>query len=78
MATCKSLELKPDAVSARDILRTSLEKPVVDLILAGTSNCCPCLIIISFGEVAISRVGGGMLTQLVNCLTSLDLYDSAV
>jgi len=56
---------------------TSLEKPVVDFILAGIVCSCPCLIITLLGDVVIRRVGGGTLTQLVNYLTSLDLNDSA-
>ena len=56
---------------------TSLEKPEVDWILAGIDCSCPCLIIILLGDVITSRLGGGTVTQLVYCLTSLDLNDSA-
>jgi len=77
IATCKLLELKPDPVSLlvvpTVILITSVEKPVVDFILDGIICSCPCLIIIFLGDVVTSRLGGGTLTQLVNCLTSLDL-----
>ena len=55
------------------VLITSLEKPVVDFILDGIICSCPCLIIIFLGDVVTSRLGGGTLTQLVHCLTSLDL-----
>lgn len=60
------------------IFITSLENPDVDFILAGISMFSPCHIVMLDGEVDICRIGGGIVTQFVNCLTSFDLYDSAV
>jgi hypothetical protein len=60
------------------MLATSLEKPEVGFILAGISCSSHCLIIILLGSVVIYNLGEGIVTQPVNCLTSLDLNDSAV
>jgi len=59
------------------MLTTSFENPEVDFILAGIDNSSPCFIIMLLGDVFICRLGGGIITQFVNCLTLSDFSDSA-
>jgi hypothetical protein len=59
------------------MLTTPFENSEVDFILAGIDNSSPCFIIMLLGDVVICRLGGGIITQFVNCLTSSDFSDSA-
>ena len=50
--------------------------PELDFISAGISCSSPYLIVIFFGDAKMFRGDGGISTQLVKVLSSLDLKDS--